>query len=434
MHHPSNQRRITPFESQNLALNYERRGMSERKFWRSLKKIIFFAVIVSILFLGWNFCLNFFEIRHTYFEKHKTVPADLIYDAVIPGMPDARLMIDPEKISFSGEPSYIADKGFFKPIKYDKPQVNMLALSGGGQDGAFGAGFLSGLTDSGKRPQYEIVTGVSTGALMAPAAFLGPSYDSVLKEIYTKVTDKDVFGNNIQDLLLGKRPSFFSLKPLRKVLKNVINEKLINEVADEHAKGRRLYVLTANIEARRVVIWDMGAIASYRSQRALELFRSVVIASSSIPAVFPPARFKVKAGGQTYEELHMDGSLGMQMFGAIPFIQEIKDAPTKGRMFIIRNGKLYDDPVRTRPILSEIAKASVAMQLTNQAYMDLIRMYALSKKSGIDFNCVFIPQDFRETSNGMFDPKYMTKLFNLGYSIAMSKEPWQKSPVSDVKE
>ncbi len=218
------------------------------------------------------------------------------------------------------------------------------------------------------------------------------------------------------------------------MLKNVITQDLINEIADEHAKGRRLYVLTANIEARRVVIWDMGAIASYRSQRALELFRNVVIASSSIPAVFPPARFKVKAGGQIYEELHLDGCLGMQMFGAIQLIQQIKDTPVKGRMFIIRNGKLYDDPVQIRPILAEIAKASVEMQLTNQAYMDLIRMYSLSKAYDIEFNCIFIPQDFREASKGMFDPRYMAKLFTSGYDIAMSKEPWQKIPIPDMGE
>jgi len=408
--------------------------MSKRKTAISLKRILLPVVIISILTLGWFFYLDFFEIRNAYFDKHKAVPVDLIYDAVIPGMPDVRIVVDPEKIIFSGKPLYKEDKGFFKSIKYDKPEVNLLVLSGGGNDGAFGAGFLSGLTDSGKRPQYDIVTGVSTGALIAPAAFLGPRYDNMLKDIYTKVTDKDVFGNNIQDLLLGKRPSFFSLKPLRKVLKNAITEDFINEIADEHAKGRRLYVLTANIEARRAVIWDMGAIASYRSQRALELFRSVVIASSSIPAVFPPTRFRVKVDGQTYDELHLDGSLGMQMFGAIPLIQEINGTTAKGRMFIIRNGKLYDDPAPTRPILAEIAKAAVAMQLTNQAYMDLIRMYSLARTSDIDFNCVFIPQDFREASSGMFDPKYMSKLFALGRDIAMSKAPWRKTPLPDMEE
>lgn len=408
--------------------------MSGRRLGQRLKNILFFVLISSILALGWIIYSNIFEIRHAYFEKHKAVPAELIYDAVIPGMPDVRVLIDPEKLSFTGEPSYKADKGFFEAVNHDKPEVNLLVLSGGGPDGAFGAGFLSGLTEAGNRPKYDIVTGVSTGALIAPAAFLGSKYDNLLKDIYTKVTDSDILGNNIQDLLLGKRPSFFSLLPLRKVLKRAITSELMNEIADEHAKGRRLYVLTTNIDAKRIVIWDMGAIASYRSQRALELFRNVVIASSSIPAAFPPTRFKVKAGGQTYEELHVDGSIGTQMFGAILLIQQIKDTPSKGRVFIIRNGKLYDDPGTTRPILSEIAKASVAMQLTNQAYMDLIRIYSLSKAHDVDFNCIYMPQDFRQTSNGMFDPRYMANLFALGRDIALSKDPWRKTPSPDTEE
>lgn len=407
--------------------------MSKRKFFKRLKTILFFVVIASILFLGWNFYFNFFEIRHTYFEKHKAVPADLIYDAEIHGMSGVRLVIDPEKFSFFGKPSFNLDKGFFKTVRDDGQEVILLAISGGGQDGAFGAGFLSGLTDSGRRPQYDIVTGVSTGALMAPAAFLGPRYDALLKEIYTKVTDKDILGNNIRDMLLGKRPSFFNLNPLRRILKSAITMEMINEIADEYAKGRQLYVLTTNIDARRMVIWDMGAIASYRSQRALELFRSVVIASSSIPAAFPPTRFKVKAGGAMYEELHVDGSIGTQVFGAALLTQQIKDTPTKGRIFIIRNGKLYEDPGKTRPILSEIAKASVAMQLTNQALLDLIRMYSLSGTYGLDFNCVFIPQDFHETSVSLFDPVYMTKLFELGHDIAMSQDPWHKAPLTDME-
>lgn len=404
------------------------------KSWRGLKNILFLAAIISILILGWNFYLNFFEIRHAYLEKHRAVPADLIYEAEIPGMSGIRLTLDPEKLGAYGNLSYEPDAVFFQTVNNEKTEINMLALSGGGHDGAFGAGFLVGLTDSGKRIEYEIVTGVSTGALISPAAFLGPKYDGVLREVYTKVTDRDIFSNNIRDLLIGKRPSFYNLKPLRKVLKNFITPTLINEVADEHAKGRRLYVLTANIEARRMVIWDMGAIASYRSPRALELFRNVIIASSSIPAVFPPARFKVKAGGQTYEEMHLDGSLGMQMFGAISLIQQLKSTPAKGRMFIIRNGKLYDDPVQTRPILAEIARASVAMQLTNQAFMDLIRLYSMSKIFDIDFNCVFIPQDFHESSKGLFDPRYMLKLFELGYDIAMSEEPWQKTPLPGMEK
>jgi predicted acylesterase/phospholipase RssA len=205
----------------------------------------------------------------------------------------------------------------------------------------------------------------------------------------------------------------------------------VNAIADEYAKGRRLYVLTTNIDARRIVVWDMGAIASYRTQRSLELFRNVIIASSSIPAAFPPTKFKVMADGKIYEELHVDGSIGTQMFGCLLLSEQIKGTAAQGHIFIIRNGKLWEDPGTAQPSLSGIATASISMMLINQGYMDLIRMYTLSKDSRIDFNCVFVPQNFHENSSGMFDPEYMTKLFQLGYNKAMTKKPWQKAPMPD---
>lgn len=392
---------------------------------RKLKTILFFAVIMIIVTLGCAFYVS----RHLHLKSHNAVPANLIYDAEIPGMPDARILINPENFDFSDTLTYRVEKGFKRSLGKNKATVDLLVLSGGGPDGAFGAGFLSGLTASGKRPEYDIVTGVSTGALIAPAAFIGPSYDNVLEDIYTKVTNKDILGSNIKELFLGKRPSFFNLKPLRRVLKKAITQELVNAIADEYAKGRQLYVLTTNIDARRLVVWNMGAIASYRTPRALELFRNVVIASSSIPAAFPPTKFKVMAGGKIYEELHVDGSIGTQMFGCLLLTEQIKGTGAQGRIFIIRNGKLWEDPGTAQPSLAGIATASISMLLINQGYMDLIRMYTLSKSSGLDFNCVFVPQDFHETGSGMFDPEYMTKLFQLGYNKAIVKEPWQKSPM-----
>lgn len=394
-----------------------------------------FKIILSllILFIGLILGYELYLKRHTNLSLHKPVPADLIYDAEIPGMPNVRLVINPEKFEFSDTVGYLPGGKLDRSLIAYKPVVNLLVLSGGGPDGAFGAGFLSGLTDSGQRPEYDIVTGVSTGALIAPAAFIGPSYDNVLKDIYTNVSDKDILGSDIKSLFLGKTPSLFNLKPLRKVLKRAITPELMNAIADEHARGRRLYVLTTNLDARRLVVWDMGAIASYRTQRALDLLRNVVIASSSIPAAFPPTRFKVMADGKVYEELHVDGSIGTQMFGGVMLAEQIKGTAAKGRMFIIRNGKLWEDPASIQASLGDIAKTSLSMMLTNQAYMDMIRMYSLSKASDIDFNCVFVPQDFHETGSGMFDPEYMAKLFKLGYGIARSKEPWHKAPGIRIK-
>jgi len=99
-------------------------------------------------------------------------------NAVIPGIPDARAWGD-------------SDVDFRRLL----PQSNgpWLALSGGGADGAFGAGVIVGWTASGKRPEFALVSGVSIGALIAPYAFLGPSYDAQLRENFESITAADVF-------------------------------------------------------------------------------------------------------------------------------------------------------------------------------------------------------------------------------------------------
>lgn len=218
----------------------------------------------------------------------------------------------------------------------------MLALSGGGSDGALGVGVLGGWTASGTRPEFDLVTGVSTGALTAPFAFLGPKYDPALKEVFTQSDTRDIaIMRPVRGLLGGD--SLASNAPLAKGISHYVNEEFLAEVATEHRKGRRLLIGTTNLDAERPVIWDMGAIAASRRPESLELFRTVLLASAAIPAVFPSGFIKFSADGSTYEEMHVDGGATREVF-LVPtqFMADQVDhslniSPIL-RTFIIRNG------------------------------------------------------------------------------------------------
>ena len=167
-----------------------------------------------------------------------------------------------------------------------EPEANFLALSGGGGDGAFGAGILCGWTEAGTRPRFKLVTGISTGALIAPFAFLGPEYDAKLKEAYTTISDKDIY--KVPGLLklvlnLGRIEGVASTEPLAGLLERIIDDNMMQAIAAEHNKGRRLLVGTTQLDAQRQVIWNMGAIAASRNPDALKLFRQVLRASASDP-------------------------------------------------------------------------------------------------------------------------------------------------------
>ncbi len=194
-----------------------------------------------------------------------------------------------------------------------RPKISFLAVSGGGSDGAFGAGLLVGWTARGDRPEFDIVTGISTGALTAPFAFLGPRYDPALKHVYTSYsTDQLVRKQPVRGLLGGE--ALGSNAPIAGVIAGYITEDFLQEVAHEYNRGRRLLIGTTNLDAQRPVIWDMGKIAISGDPGALELFRSILLASAAIPGVFPPVHVKVQAEGQPHEEMHVDGGTTNQVF------------------------------------------------------------------------------------------------------------------------
>ena len=313
-----------------------------------------------------------------------------------------------------------------------RPVLTSLALSGGGSDGAFGAGLLGGWTASGKRPEFDLVTGVSTGALTAPFAFLGPSYDEALRLVFTQSDTKDIAtAHPLRGLLGGD--SLSSNAPLAKIVAHYVDEGFLQEVAAEHLKGRRLLIGTTNLDAERPVIWDMGAIATSGGPEALELFRTVLLASAAIPAVFPPGFIKVSANGGVYEEMHVDGGATREVFLVPTQFMASKSDRRLGinpirRAYIIRNGRVAPEYKVVKAKTLSIAGRAVSSLIKSQGVGDLYELYVFAKKNGIDYNVAYIPGDFHDTSTQSFDPVYMTKLYDLGFRMAQAGYPWEKKP------
>ena len=307
-----------------------------------------------------------------------------------------------------------------------------LAISGGGGDGAYGAGILNGWTRAGTRPKFEIVTGVSTGALSAPYAFLGSDYDDELKEIYTTIDDKDVmkkkgaisgvFGSSMTDN-----------SPLKALVAKHVTQALLDKIAVEHGKGRRLLVGTTNLDAQRPVVWDMTAIAASGNPDRLQLFRDVLVASAAIPGVFPPQLIKVTADGKVYEELHVDGGTTTQAFlvsaqNSLKDVDKATKFPRKRSLYIIMNGSFAPQAEKTETKTLAIAARSISTLIKNQSIGDAYRMYAQCQKDDVAFNLTSIPSSFTMKAKSEFDTAYMRALYDVGYQLGQTPAAWDREP------
>jgi predicted acylesterase/phospholipase RssA len=317
-------------------------------------------------------------------------------------------------------------------LEKHRPFSNLLAISGGAEDGAFGAGLLVGWGDTGTRPMFDLVTGVSSGALIAPFAFLGREHDSQLREIFTKYGRKDIFTYNVPGLLEGS--ALADDAPLARLIEKYMAETFVREIARERMKGRILLIGTTNLDTQRPVLWDMGRIAMSNNRDAIALFRKILLASATLPGVFPPVRIQVRVGGQNYDELHVDGGVTRQVFiapSAFSFIshdQRPGRPATKPRLYVIRNGKIDPEWQSVNENMLSITQRSISTLIKNQGIGDLYRIYSLTKRDGIDFNLASIPADFSDTSDEPFDQKYMVALFDRGYDLASHNYSWRKAP------
>jgi predicted patatin/cPLA2 family phospholipase len=360
------------------------------------------------------------------------VPQDLTTRAEVPGIPLARIWGDET-------PSWVPVMAKLSPeelqqqfaASYAKPH-NYLAISGGGPDGAYGAGLLNGWTAAGTRPEFTIVTGISTGALSAPFAFLGPKYDHVLKEVYTENSTKDLIERrNYVAAALGE--SVADTRLLRAKIASYVTPEVMAEIAAAHNSGRRLFIGTVNLDVARPVIWNIGAIAASGRPESLDLIRNIMLASASIPGVFPPVYIPVVADGKAYDEMHVDGGTATQVF-LYPvgldwkkITQKLK-VPGRPHAYIIRNSKLQADWEGVEPWLPKIAGRSVSSLIRTQGIGDMYRMYIAAKRDGLDYNLAYVPDSFNMPLKEAFDPVYMNALYALGYRRAKEGYAWAKAP------
>jgi predicted patatin/cPLA2 family phospholipase len=313
------------------------------------------------------------------------------------------------------------------------PDSHHLAISGGGQNGAFGAGVLCGWSARGDRPRFNIVTGISTGALTAPFAFLGTDYDARLREVYTTVDQKDIA--IFQGLLsLLRADSAYNTAPLAKLAEKYFDEQMLNRIAQEHRKGRRLLIGTTHLDAGRPMIWDIGRIACSGRPDRVKMFRQVLLASAAIPAAFPPVYIKVTgADGKTYDEMHVDGGVTREMF-MLPSelrLYELRDqagVERQAHLHVIRNARYGPEYEDVEPRVGRIAAASINTLIKAQATGDLWTLYYEAQANNMTYALTSIPDDLADDSKSMFDRKYMTRLFDTGFALGRSGKAWRPTP------
>jgi predicted acylesterase/phospholipase RssA len=317
------------------------------------------------------------------------------------------------------------------PALFGRPH-NYLAISGGGSNGAFGAGVLVGWSRAGNRPMFQMVTGISTGALIAPFAFLGPDYDFVLQEVYTTISTEDILRERRLIKILGADAAADST-PLLAMIQRYVSEDVITAIAKQHRSGRRLYIGTSDLDHMRPRIWDIGAIAASGEPGAKELVHQVMLASASIPGVFPPVHVTVEAKGVFYEEMHVDGGVCSQVFvypaamdwrSLLDRLQVSNPATT----YVIRNSSLRPAYKAVELKLTAIAERSISSLIHTQGLGDLFMIYMLSRRDRGNYRLAYIPDDFDEKSTEPFDTSYMNKLFERGYAMARDGYPWADTP------
>jgi len=362
------------------------------------------------------------------------LPESLVDEAHLRGMDDVRLWGDapPEQIHaiVQAEMSRRSTAAIERSLK--RPVADFLAISGGAEDGAFGAGLLTGWTKAGTRPEFDIVTGVSAGALIAPFAFLGPRRDRELKAIFTEYGRDDILTADVLSGIFGG-PALADSAPLARLIAKYVDAKFLREIAEERKKGRLLLIGTTNLDAQRPVLWDMGRIAMYRTPEALSLFRNVLLASASVPGVFPPVRIQVRANGHDYDEMHVDGGVTQQVFLApttLAFrdIDRVLGRHIQRRLFILRNGKITPEwqPVEDKAYIT--AGRSISTLIKNQGIGDLYRIYSMTARDDIAFNLATIPGSFALTSKEPFDLRYMRALYKTGYEMGALGYHWMDAP------
>ncbi|AJR05286.1 putative patatin [Photobacterium gaetbulicola Gung47] len=311
----------------------------------------------------------------------------------------------------------------------DRQSLNYLALSGGGFNGAFSAGILTAWTERGDRPQFDIVTGISTGAIVSVFAFLGSEYDDVLTELYTETNFYDLFRyRNIFSLV--KHQSVLDTSPFEQKVRQIVTDDLVAEIANQSKTGRSLIIGTANIDNQRLALWNIGRIAEHGSPQATALIQELIIASSSIPGAFPARKIEFDLDGQQFDELHVDGGVVRQVFFAPSWV-DLRDIKVEQNIYVIRNGSLKSEfqPVSYR--LSRISERAISTLMLNQGIGDVEHIYHNALQQGIKFNLAYIDEDFQAPEEASpYSGEFMTELYEYSYKKMQQGNAWQAIPPS----
>ncbi len=392
---------------------------------RVLKPGIFAAAICSLLLSA---CSSF--------DRRMAVPAAERREATVLGIPNARFFVDePATMAAEQQRALIREA---RSLGVEKggvlPTANLLALSGGGDNGAFGSGLLVGWTAHGDRPQFKLVTGVSTGALIAPFAFLGPEYDRPLTDVYTNINPNKVYEKRFTIFAAVAQDALSDTSPLFETIAHYIDGEVIARIAAEYEKGRLLLIQTTDLDAGRPVIWNIGAIAASGDPRALDLIRHIMLASASIPAAFPPVMFDVEVNGAPYQEMHVDGGAVSQAFLVPPSLNVHAALEKTGyyrksvSAYIIRNSRLTTEWSDVERKTLSIAGKAVSTLINYNGVGDLYRMYMVTQRANASFNVAFIGDDFHAPHPTDFDPEYMGALYRFAFQKAAKGYPWEHAP------
>lgn len=320
-----------------------------------------------------------------------------------------------------------------RPTGTVAPPKNALLLSGGGQYAAYNSGVLVGWSHSGKRPVFDVVTGISSGAIVAAYAFLGERYDAPLQHFFTTVRDRDLF-------VYRPLTEFFrsgaiaSPRKLDEIVEREVNDCFLADLRAAHQQGRRLYVGTMNARTRRLAVWDVGALACSDRPDSAQLVRKVLLAAGSIPGLLPAVQFEVEVNGKKYVEEHCDGGAACQTFLRLPPGAEQPAPGVTGwlagsNLYAMAAGKLYAPELEGRLGFLTRVTSTISAALYALYRSEVLNLYAFCGVSGMKFHMIAIPEDVPAPANSMtFDPKEMRRLFALGYQAAMNDIPWRLTP------
>jgi Patatin-like phospholipase len=362
--------------------------------------------------------------------RSPAVPHDKQDLAVVPGMPGIRYRA-PNFDALMGDLAVTVqrERVVLRAGGYDgpPPPISFLAISGGGENGAFGAGLLVGWTAHGDRPAFNFVTGVSTGALIAPFAFLGPKYDTQLKRLYTEVSQKDILEARGFTAALFDDALADNL-PLQQLVEANVTQEILDALAAESKKGRLLLVGTTDLDARRSVFWNLTLMAESRHPDALKLIRRILVASAAIPGELPPAMIDVEVDGTRFQEMHVDGGTTQQVFELPPEVV-LNDVVRRDRtVYVIRNSRLEVDSVEVPRNTLSIAARAIASLIHTQGIGDLYEISAITRRDGSKLRLAFIPDTFTSVPKEPFERDYMNELFLVGYNLGRAGYPWSTRP------